>query len=88
VISGLPEVNLKIAEKIPNELLKVTSASTKVPFPFSLNIHIKSLSEQRCETQVAFEGELNMMFRMMIEKPMRNFVNMLNEKLQEIAEAQ
>jgi hypothetical protein len=87
VISGLPEVSLKISEKIPNQLLKVTSASTKVPFPFSLNVHIKELSDGQCETQVAFEGELNMMFRMMVEKPMRNFVNMINDKLKETAES-
>jgi len=63
---------MRSAERKPNSLLLIKSVG-KVPFNFDLKIVIESLSESTSQVKLDFEGDMNMMFKMMAEKPLTNF---------------
>ncbi len=50
------------------------------PFPFSLTIHLEEKGEQT-EGYIAFDGEVNMFLKMMVEKPLTALFNLMSEKL-------
>jgi len=54
----------------------------KSPFPFSLTIHVKE-SGNETEGFIAFDGEVNMFLKMMVEKPLTNLFNYMSTKLME-----
>jgi len=71
-IKGMAEIGMRAAERKPNSLLLIKSDG-KVPFNFDLKIVIESLSESTSQVKLDFEGDMNMMFKMMAEKPLTNF---------------
>lgn len=82
-IKGLAGIGMKNNEEnAPNKI--VLGSHGKNPFPFTLTINISETSESSCETQLEFDGEVNAFMKMMIEKPLSNFFNMLANKLQEV----
>lgn len=82
-IKGMTDLGLKISEKKEFDLIKMDSYG-KVPFPFTMIIHIKSLSPESSEVYIDFEGDINPFLKMMVEKPLTNFFNMLVSKLAEL----
>lgn len=54
------------------------------PFPFTLDINIKSLSESECEGNLVFNGEMNAFLRMMAVGPLTNLFNYIANKLVEV----
>ena len=52
--------------------------------PFTLSCSLESVNETKCIAQFYFEAELNPMMKMMMAKPLGNFLNLLSEKLKEI----
>lgn len=76
-LKGMPEVGLKLAETLHPEYIKLQSASDK--FNFSLSANIKAIDENHSEVQYVFLGEFNMMMRMMVEKPLKKFIERLAE---------
>lgn len=54
----------------------------KSPFPFNLTIHIDQIGEQS-NGFIAFDGEVNMFLKMMVEKPLTNLFNYMSNKLQQ-----
>jgi carbon monoxide dehydrogenase subunit G len=54
------------------------------PFPFTLDINIKSIDEQTCEGNLVFKGEMNAFLRMMAERPLTNLFNFIANKLVEV----
>lgn len=82
-ISGMASIGMKILEKVPNTLIKISS-NGKVPFDFTLNIHLTETTPTQCIGQLIFESDLNPMMKMMMEKPLRNFFNLLAGKMKEI----
>ncbi|MFI5164635.1 MAG: SRPBCC family protein [Bacteroidia bacterium] len=82
-ISGLATIGMKIVEKIPNSLIKISS-NGKVPFEFTLNVNLTETSPTQTTGQLIFEADLNPMMKMMVEKPLRNFFNILAAKLKEV----
>ncbi len=82
-ISGMASIGMKIVEKTPNSLIKVTSHG-KVPFAFTLNIHLTEISAAQTSGQLIFEADINPMMAMMVEKPLRNFFNLLAGKMKEL----
>ena len=81
-IQGMPTVSLKIHERTPYSIVKMKAEDGKLPF--SLTCSLKSLAETQCLVQFHFEAELNPMMKMMVAKPLGNFLNILSEKLKEI----
>lgn len=71
-IKGMADIGMRMHEKKPNGLLHIKSDG-KVPFNFDLKIIIESLSETSSNVKLDFEGDMNMMLKMMAEKPLTNF---------------
>jgi len=50
------------------------------PFPFNLTIHLAE-KDDFTEGYIAFDGEVNMFLKMMVEKPLTALFNLMSEKL-------
>jgi carbon monoxide dehydrogenase subunit G len=78
-IKGMARIGLKIVStEEPN---KITIESFgKVPFPFTLEVFLDEISADETEAHMVFKGEINAFMKMMVEKPLKNFFNMLVDK--------
>lgn len=77
-IKGMPELKLFVSEKKP--FSKIQLSAKESPIAFSLNCFITDRGE-KCQARLEVEAELNMMMKMMFEKQITNFLNILSEKL-------
>lgn len=82
-ISGMASIGMKIIEKIPYSEIKIVSDG-KVPFQFNLNVLINDAGENKSTGQLVFTADLNPMIRMMVEKPLGNFFNLLAKKMKDL----
>jgi ribosome-associated toxin RatA of RatAB toxin-antitoxin module len=74
-LKGMPEIKLKMKEKIaPNKII-LGAASDKLPFTLEANIN--AISENSSEVKLDFEGEFNAMMAMMIKGPISKFIETL-----------
>lgn len=64
----------------PNKLF--LKSGEKSPFPFNLTIHITQ-ENGKSNGFIAFDGEVNMFLKMMVEKPLTNLFNYMSNKLQQ-----
>lgn len=78
-IQGMPTINLKIEEKVPYTLVKMASKEGKLNF--AINCNLEYIDESSCYAQFTFDAELNSMMKMMVQKPLTNFLNALTDKL-------
>lgn len=78
-IKGMPKIHLTISERIPFSHVKMEAKDGKLPF--CLRCTLEKIDNSSCQAQFVFEAELNMMMKMMVEKPLTNFLNLLAEKL-------
>ena len=81
-MQGMPIINLKICDKIPFSCVKMKAEGGKLPF--TLSCSLESINKTQCIAQFHFEAELNPMMKMMVAKPLGNFLNLLSEKLRVI----
>ena len=84
-IKGLARIGMKMGEKTEPTLIKLVS-NGKNPFPFELNIHLDPTSADSSTTHINFQGQMNPFMKMMVEKPLTNFFNMLVDRLQTLSE--
>lgn len=82
-ISGMASIGMKIVDKTPNSLVKITS-NGKVPFAFTLDIHLTENSPTQTTGQIIFESDLNPMMSMMVEKPLTKFFNLLANRMKSV----
>lgn len=82
-IKGLAEINMKIDNRTPHSLIEILSFE-KNPFPFTLHVYVEG-DQNQSQVQMVFEGEVNSMMKMMIERPLTNFFNMLVEHLPKLS---
>jgi hypothetical protein len=74
-LKGMPEIQLKMKEKIaPNKVI-LGAASDKLPF--TLEADIVAVSDNSASVQLLFEGEFNAMMGMMIKGPISKFIETL-----------
>jgi len=78
-MKGMPKLYLEIGEKIEHSKISLTAKDSKVPF--SLDCFITEKGEQ-CQARLEINAELNMMMKMMIEKPLTQFLDVLASKMQ------
>ena len=83
VINGMATIGMKIHNKIPNSKIEIVSHG-KNPFSFTLNVLLSETAPSKTTGQLVFEADLNAMLKMMVEKPLTNFFNMLAAKMKEI----
>ena len=81
-MKGMPEVRLVLSEKREPEFILFKSASSKLDF--SLACNIKPISDDSCEAYFEFQGQFNPMLRMMVERPLKNFIEVLADKMKDI----
>jgi ribosome-associated toxin RatA of RatAB toxin-antitoxin module len=74
-LKGMPEIKLKMKEKIAPNKIVLGAASDKLPFTLVANIDI--LSEDSCDVKLDFDGEFNAMMAMMIKGPISKFIETL-----------
>ena len=82
-INGMATIGMKIVEKNSPSQIKIIS-NGKVPFNFTLDVLISEAPDNKCTGQLVFEADLNPMLKMMVEKPLGNFFNLLAKKLQDV----
>ena len=78
-LKGMPEIKLKMKDKVPFSKIILGAASDKLPF--TLIADITATSETRCEVQLHFEGDFNPMMAMMIKGPIGKFIETLAENM-------
>ena len=78
-MKGMPKLALEITEKIEFSKISLTAIDSQVPF--SLNCLITEKGEQ-CQARLEINAELNIMTKMMVEKPLTQFLNALASKMQ------
>lgn len=78
-LKGMPEIKLKMQEKVPYKTAVLGSGSDK--FPFTLKAEIEEVDGDSSRVQLIFDGEFNSMMAMMIKSPLKKFINTLSENL-------
>ena len=81
-LKGMPEIKLKMKEKIAPNTIILGAASDKLPF--TLKANIDSISDNTSEVQLFFEGEFNAMMAMMIKGPIGKFIETLAENMNKL----
>lgn len=82
-INGMATIGMKIIDKIPHSQINIVS-NGKVPFEFKLFVLLTEKDATNCVGQLTFESDLNPMLKMMVEKPLGNFFNILAQKMKDI----
>lgn len=81
-LKGMPEIRLKLQEKVPNS--KIVLGSTSDKFPFTLTGNISKSNESSSDVQLIFKGDFNPMVAMMIKNPLQKFINTLTENIEKL----
>lgn len=74
-LKGMPEIKLKMKEKIAPTTIVLGAASDKLPFTLVANIEASSATS--CDVKLDFEGDFNPMMAMMIKGPIGKFIETL-----------
>lgn len=74
-LKGMPEIKLKMKEKVAPNRLVLGAASDKLPFTLTANID--SIADNKSDVQLFFEGEFNAMMAMMVKGPISKFIETL-----------
>ena len=80
-LKGMPEIALKI-EEVNDKAVVLKSASSSLDF--ELKGLMNALNENQTEVQLLFEGKFNPFIKMMVEKPLQNFINTLSDNLERL----
>lgn len=80
-LNGMPKIGLKIQE-VTDQAVVLTSASSSLDF--TLRGTMNAISDAQTEVQLLFEGKFNPFIKMMVEKPLQNFINSLTDKIEQI----
>ena len=74
-LKGMPEIKLKMKEKIAPNKVVLGAASDKLPFTLIANID--AVSDASSTVKLDFEGDFNPMMAMMIKGPIGKFIETL-----------
>lgn len=78
-LKGMPEIKLKMKEKVATNKVILGAASEKLPFTLTANID--TLTPNTSQVQLLFEGDFNPMMAMMIKGPISKFIETLAENM-------
>ena len=81
-LKGMPEIKLKMKEKVATEKIILGAASDKLPFTLTANI--ENISENSSAVKLDFEGEFNAMMAMMIKGPIGKFLETLADNMHKL----
>ena len=74
-LKGMPEIKLKMKEKVAPNKVVLGAASDKLPFTLIANIEV--ISDSSSAVKLDFEGDFNPMMAMMIKGPIGKFIETL-----------
>jgi ribosome-associated toxin RatA of RatAB toxin-antitoxin module len=74
-LKGMPEIKLKMKEKVPPNKIVLGAASDKLPFTLVANIN--AITDNSSDVKLDFEGDFNPMMAMMIKGPIGKFIETL-----------
>lgn len=77
-VNGIGQTGLKIVEKEPFKLVKITGDG-KLPFEFFLWIQLNEVEPNDTRMKLTLKAELNMMLKMMLEKKIEEGINTMAE---------
>lgn len=81
-LKGMPEIKLKMKEKVAPNKIVLGAASDKLPFTLVANID--SVSSTSSAVKLDFEGEFNAMMAMMIKGPISKFIETLANNMSKL----
>lgn len=84
-IQGMADIELKMDEKVPFETIRVNAVGN-TPIRLSMTWKFKAVNNET-DTRLLLDADLNPMMAMMAKAPLNNFVNLLVDKLKELAES-
>ena len=86
-IKGMASLGMAIESRTPNSEIKIKKHG-KAPFDFFLTCEIGEGSNVQSSTlKLYFDADLNPLLKMMAEKPLTNFLNLLVNRFSEISSA-
>ncbi|UOE41865.1 SRPBCC family protein [Chryseobacterium suipulveris] len=80
-LKGMPEIALKI-EEVTDSQVVLKSASSSLDF--ALRGTMAPVSDSQTEIQLLFDGNFNPFIKMMVEKPLQNFINSLTDNIEKL----
>ncbi|MFW5820629.1 MAG: SRPBCC family protein [Bacteroidota bacterium] len=82
-IEGIGSASLRIIEKEPNNLVKITSEG-QTPINFLMWVQLKEVEVNDTRIKITIDPQINMMMMTMVKKPLKQFVDMLAERMSEM----
>jgi len=82
-VEGIGAVGLKIIEKEPNKLIKITGDGDK-PVPFTVWIQIKEVADKDSRVKITAEVQINPLMASMLKGPLKTFVDTLISQAENI----
>jgi len=82
-VDGLGAAGLKIIQKSPNNLIRVSSSGS-TPISFEFSIHIKHRDPHSSDVQIRIDPSVNPFMMAIIKAPLRNFADMLIDQLEKM----
>jgi len=80
-VSPIGETGIKIIEKEPYKLIKLSSLEND-KFNFIFWVQLKNVSEKDTRIKLTLEADLNPMIQMMAKKPLQEFLDKLIDQLE------
>lgn len=81
-LKGMPEIKLKMKDKVAPNKIVLGAASDKLPFTLTSNID--TVSDSESSVQLFFEGEFNAMMAMMVKGPISKFIETLANNMHKL----
>jgi len=81
-VDGIGKAGLKIIEKEPDKLIKISGDGT-AGLEFFFWIQIKEIDEKDTRIKLTIKADLNPMMKMVAAKPLKSFVNLMIDKIEE-----
>ena len=83
-VGGIGEVGLRIEEKEPHELIKITG-NGMASVEFYLWIQLKEVEEKDTRVKLTMKAELNPMLKMVASKPLNNFLELMVKYMEDFS---
>ncbi len=80
-LKGMPEIALKIEEVSDNQIVLKSASSS---LDFALRGAMSPVNDSQTEVQLLFDGNFNPFIKMMVEKPLQNFINSLTDNIEKL----
>lgn len=81
-LKGMPEIKLKMKDRVAPNKIVLGAASDKLPFTLTSNID--TISDSESAVQLFFEGEFNAMMAMMVKGPISKFIETLANNMNKL----